>query len=36
MTIIEANKELERIDNQLDLLLTKKQIIIESTIYPKS
>ena len=36
MTIIEANKELERIDNQLDLLLTKRQIIIESTIYPKS
>lgn len=36
MTIIEANKEIERIDNQLDLLLTKKQIIIESTIYPKS
>lgn len=36
MTIIEANKEIEKIDNQLDLLLTKKQIIIESTIYPKS
>ena len=36
MTIIEANKELERIDNQLDLLLNKRQIIIESTIYPKS
>lgn len=36
MTIIEANKEIERIDNQLDLLLTKKQLIIESTIYPKS
>lgn len=34
MTIIEANKEVERIDNELDLLLTKKQRIIESTIYP--
>ena len=34
MTIIEANKEVERIDNELDLLLTKKQRILESTIYP--
>lgn len=34
MTLIEANKEVERIDNELDLLLTKKQRIIESTIYP--
>lgn len=35
MTILEANKEIERIDNELDLLLTKKQRILESTIYPK-
>lgn len=34
MTILEANKEIERIDNELDLLLTKKQKIIDSTIYP--
>ena len=27
MTIIEANKELERIDNELELYLTKKGII---------
>lgn len=36
MTIIEANKELERIDNELELYLTKKEIILESTIYPKA
>lgn len=36
MTILEANKEIERIDNELDLLLTKKQRILESTIYPKA
>lgn len=36
MTILEANKEIERIDNELDLLLTKKQIIFDSTVYPKT
>lgn len=34
MNILEANKEVERIDNELDLLLTKKQIIIDSITYP--
>lgn len=34
MTILEANKEIERLDNQIDLLLNKKQMIIDSTIYP--
>lgn len=34
MTILEANKEIERIDNELELLINKKQHIIESTIYP--
>lgn len=36
MTILEANKELERIDNELDFLLTKKELILEETIYPKT
>lgn len=34
MTIKEANKELERIDNELEFWLNKKQFILESTIYP--
>lgn len=34
MTILEANKEVERIDNQLELLINKKALILESTIYP--
>lgn len=36
MTIKEANKEIERIDNELDLFLTKKQKILDSTIYPRT
>ena len=35
MTILEANKEIERIDNEIDLLLTKRERIFNSTIYPK-
>lgn len=33
MTILEANREIERIDNELELLLNKKQRILESTIH---
>ena len=36
MTILEANKEVERIDNEIDLLLSKKQMILESVTYPKA
>lgn len=36
MTILEANKEIERIDNEIDLLLNKKQMILESVTYPKA
>ena len=36
MTIKEANNLIENIDNQIECLLTKKEIIIESAIYPKS
>lgn len=36
MTILEANKEIERIDNELELLLNKKQRIIDSVTYPKT
>ena len=36
MTIIEANKMLEKIDNDLEYWLNKKAIIIEDTIYPSS
>ena len=36
MTILEANKEIERIDNEIDLLLNKKQMILESVTYPKT
>lgn len=34
MTIIEVNKKIEKIDNEIDFWLTKKEIIINSTIYP--
>lgn len=36
MTIQEANKEIERLDNEIDYWLNKKALILESTIYPKS
>lgn len=36
MTIKEANKELERVDNELEFWLNKKALILETTIYPKS
>ena len=36
MTLIEANKEIERIDNEIEFWLDKKQLIVESTIYPKT
>ena len=36
MTIIEANKMLEKIDNDLEYWLNKKAIILEDTIYPSS
>jgi hypothetical protein len=34
MTLKEANKEIERIDNELEFWLNKKAFILESTIYP--
>ena len=34
MTIIEANKKLEKIDNEIEYWLNKKAIILENTIYP--
>lgn len=34
MTLKEANKEIERIDNELEFWLNKKTFILESTIYP--
>lgn len=34
MTILEANKEIEKIDNELEYWLNKKEIIIQDTIYP--
>ena len=36
MNILEANKEIERIDNELEFWINKKAFILESTIYPKS
>lgn len=36
MTIIEANKMLEKIDNDLEYWLNKKAIILEDTIYPSA
>ena len=36
MTILEANKEIERIDNELELLLNQKQRILDSVTYPKT
>lgn len=35
MTILDANKEIERIDNEIELLLNKKQMILDSVTYPK-
>lgn len=34
MTLKEAKKEIERIDNELEFWLNKKAFILESTIYP--
>lgn len=34
MTIQEANKEIEKIDNEIEFWLNKKAFILESTIYP--
>lgn len=36
MTILEANKEIERIDNEIEFLLDKKQMIFDSVTYPKA
>lgn len=36
MTILEANKEIEKIDNEIELLLNKKQMILDSVTYPKA
>ena len=36
MTIVEANEEIERIDNEIDFWVSKRALILESTIYPKA
>jgi hypothetical protein len=36
MTIIEANKEIEKIDNELEYWINKKEIVLQDTIYPPS
>ena len=36
MTIIEANKEIEKLDNELEYWINKKEIILQDTIYPSA
>lgn len=36
MTILEANKEIEKIDNELEYWLNKKELILQDTIYPST
>ena len=34
MTILEANKKIEKIDNELEYWINKKELILQDTIYP--
>ena len=34
MTILEANKQIEKIDNELEYWINKKELILQAAIYP--